>query len=125
MAPGSRTLAEAVEHYRGLTARLLGCLTSEYVVVSAYHAADPPHQLALLDLAKLRAAHPLRLSVGEHYEARERSRWRPARDVGLAADLVRAPRGRGRLDAPSARPAGSAPPARRARGYGLRWGRRR
>lgn len=66
MAPGSRTPAEAVEHYRGLTARLLGCLTSEYVVVSAYHTADPPHQLELLDLAKLRAAHPLRLSVGEH-----------------------------------------------------------
>jgi hypothetical protein len=71
MAPGSRTPAEAVEHYRGRTARLLACLTNEHVVVSAYHTADPPHQLELSDLAKLRAPHPLRLSVGEHYEARE------------------------------------------------------
>jgi hypothetical protein len=77
MAPGSRTPAEAVEHYRGRTARLLACVTSEHVVVSAYHAANPPHQLELSDLAKLRAPHLLRLSIGEHYEAREEADgWR-------------------------------------------------
>jgi len=46
-------------------------VTSEHVVVSAYHAADPPHQLELSDLAKLSAPHLLRLSVGEHYAVRE------------------------------------------------------
>jgi hypothetical protein len=79
MAPGSRsrTPAEAVEQYRGRTARLLACLTSEHVVVSAYHTADPPHQFELSDLAMLRAAHPLRLSVGEHYEVRQQADgWR-------------------------------------------------
>ncbi|HSZ14384.1 MAG TPA: hypothetical protein VK790_10165 [Solirubrobacteraceae bacterium] len=60
MAPRSRTPAEAIEHYRGRTARLLACVTREHVV-SACHAADPPHQLELSDLAKLRAPHLLRL----------------------------------------------------------------
>lgn len=67
----SRTLAEAIEHYRGRTVRLLSCVTSEHVVVSAYHASDAPQRLELADPAKLRSGHPLRLSVAEHYEVRE------------------------------------------------------
>jgi hypothetical protein len=54
----SRTPAEAVEHCRGRTVRLLWCVTSEHVVVSAYHASDVPQQLELSDTAKLRGAHP-------------------------------------------------------------------
>jgi hypothetical protein len=67
----SRTPAEAIEHYRGRTVRLLSSVTSEHVVVSAYHASDAPQRLELADPAKLRSGHPLRLSVAEHYEVRE------------------------------------------------------
>jgi hypothetical protein len=67
----SRTPAEAIEHYRGRTVRLLSCVTSEHVVVSAYHASGVPQQLELADPAKLRSGHSLRLSVAEHYEVHE------------------------------------------------------
>jgi hypothetical protein len=72
MPPRSRTPAEAIERYRGRTVRLLSCVTTEHVVVSAYHASDDaPHQLELADPAKLRSAHPLHLNLAEHYEVHE------------------------------------------------------
>ncbi len=49
----SKTPAEAVEHYRGKTVRLLPCVTS-VDVVSAYRLSDAPHELELADTAKMR-----------------------------------------------------------------------
>jgi hypothetical protein len=50
----SKTPAEAVEHYRGKTVRLLSCVTSVHVVARAYHLSDKPHELELADTAKMR-----------------------------------------------------------------------
>lgn len=66
----SRTPAEAVEHYRGRTVRLLSCVTSVHVVVRAYHASDAPHQLELADTAKMRGG-PFSFDVAEQYEVRQ------------------------------------------------------
>jgi hypothetical protein len=46
----SKTPAEAVEHYRGRTVRLLSCVTSVHVV----NLSDTPHELELADTAKMR-----------------------------------------------------------------------
>jgi hypothetical protein len=70
MPPPSRTPAEAVEHYRGRTVRLLSCVTSVHVVVRAYHASDAPHQLELADTAKMRGG-PFSFDVAEQYEVRQ------------------------------------------------------
>jgi hypothetical protein len=74
----SKTPAEAVEHYRGRTVRLLSCLTSVHVVVRAYHLSDKPHQLELADTAKMRGG-PLSIDVAEEYELRQGADgWRVA-----------------------------------------------
>jgi hypothetical protein len=70
MAPPSRTPAEAVEHYRGRTARLLSCLTTVHVVVGAYHVSDVPLKLELADVAKIRGG-SLSIDVAEEYEVRQ------------------------------------------------------
>jgi hypothetical protein len=76
MPPTSRTPAEAVEHYRGRTVRLLSCVTSVHVVVRAYHLSDRPHQLELADTAKMRGGR-LSIDVAEEYEIRkEPDGWR-------------------------------------------------
>jgi hypothetical protein len=75
-----RTPAEAIEHSRGRTVRLLSCVTSEHIVVSAYYASDVPQRLELSDTAKLRGAHPLRLDVAYH--------WHQALFAGVLADLA-------------------------------------
>ena len=62
MAPPSRTPAEAVERYRGRTARLLSCLTTVHVVVRAYYVSDVPLKLELADVAKIRGG-PLSIDV--------------------------------------------------------------
>ena len=49
----SKTPVETVEHYRGKTMRLLSCVTSVHVVVSAYHLSDTPHELELADTAEM------------------------------------------------------------------------
>lgn len=73
MAPPSDNPAEAVEHYRGRTVRLLSCLTSAHTTVSGYHAADHPHRLLLArgDAARLHAEPRLTLLVTEQYEVRQ------------------------------------------------------
>jgi hypothetical protein len=53
MPHASKTPAEAIEHYRGKTVRLLSCVTSVHVVVSAYHLSDTPHELELADTAEM------------------------------------------------------------------------
>jgi hypothetical protein len=63
----SKTPAEAVEHYRGRTVRLLSCVTSVHVVARAYHLSDAPHELELADTAKMRGG-PLSIDVAEEYE---------------------------------------------------------
>jgi hypothetical protein len=70
MPPTSKTPAEAVEHYRGRTVRLLSCVTSVHVVVRAYHLSDVPHELELADTAKMRGG-PLSIDVAEEYEVRQ------------------------------------------------------
>jgi hypothetical protein len=70
MPPASGTPAEAVEHYRGRTVRLLSCVTSVHVVVRAYHLSDVPHELELADTAKMRDG-PLAIDVAEEYEVRQ------------------------------------------------------
>jgi hypothetical protein len=70
MPHASRTPAEAVEHYRGRTVRLLSCVTSVHAVVGAYHAASAPHQLELADTAKMRGG-PLSFDVAEYYDVRQ------------------------------------------------------
>src|ERR1700686_450817 len=70
MPHASKTPAEAVEHYRGRTVRLLSCVTSVHVVVRAYHLSDRPHQLELADTAKMRGG-PLSIDVAEEYEVRQ------------------------------------------------------
>jgi hypothetical protein len=69
MAPPSRTPAEAVEHYRGRTVRLLSSVTSAHTTVSGYHAADHPHRLLLADgdTVRLHAEQRLTLRVVEGY----------------------------------------------------------
>lgn len=73
MAPPSKAPAEAVEHYRGRTVRLLSCLTSAHTTVSGYHAGDHPHRLLLArgDAARLQAEPGLTLLVTEQYEVRQ------------------------------------------------------
>jgi hypothetical protein len=73
MAPPSRAPAEAVEHYRGRTARLLSCLTTVHVVIRAYHVSDVPLKLELArgDAARLHADPRLTLLVTEQYEVRQ------------------------------------------------------
>ena len=72
----SKTPAEAVEHYRGRTVRLLSCVTSVHVVVRAYHLSDAPHELELADTAKMRGG-PLSIDVAEEYEVRQDAEgWR-------------------------------------------------
>ena len=68
----SRTPAEAVEHYRSRTVRLLSCITNAHVVVSGYHAATVPHRLSLADSdpVRLRGEQQLTLDVAEHYRVR-------------------------------------------------------
>lgn len=70
MPHASKTSAEAVEHYRGRTVRLLSCVTSVHVVVRAYHVSSEPHQLELADTAKMRGG-PLSIDVAEEYEVRQ------------------------------------------------------
>lgn len=70
MPDTSKTPAEAIEHYRGRTVRLLSCVTSVHVVVGAYHVSDTPQQLELADTAKMRGA-PLSIDVAERYEVRQ------------------------------------------------------
>src|ERR1700691_3251841 len=70
MPPTSKTPAEAVEHYRGRTVRLLSCVTSVHVVVRAYHLSDVPHDYELADTAKMRGG-PLSIDVAEEYEVRK------------------------------------------------------
>lgn len=72
----SKTPAEAVEHYRGRTVRLLSCVTSVHVVARAYHLSDKPHELELADTAKMRGG-PLSIDVAEEYEVRQDAEgWR-------------------------------------------------
>ena len=68
----SRTPADAVEHYRSRTVRLLSCITNAHVVVSGYHAAPIPHRLSLADSdsVRLRGDQHLTLDVAEHYRVR-------------------------------------------------------
>jgi hypothetical protein len=66
----SKTPAEAVEHYRGRTVRLLSCVTSVHVVARAYHLSDKPHELELADTAKMHGG-PLSIDVAEEYEIRQ------------------------------------------------------
>jgi hypothetical protein len=61
----SRTAAEAIERYRGRTVRLLSCVTTAHVVVSAYHASEIPHRLSLADPVRLRGEARLTLDVTE------------------------------------------------------------
>jgi hypothetical protein len=65
--------AEAVEHYRGRTVRLLSCVTSAHITVSGYHASDLPHRLLLSDgdAVRLRAEPRLTIEVAEQYEVRQ------------------------------------------------------
>jgi hypothetical protein len=69
----SRTPAEAVEHYRSQTARLLSCITNAHVVVSGYHVGAAQHRLALADSdpVRLRGEQHLSLDVAEHYRVRD------------------------------------------------------
>jgi hypothetical protein len=74
----SKTPAEAVEHYRGRTVRLLSCVTSVHVVARAYHLSDTPHELELADTAKMPGG-PLSIDVAEEYEVRQDADgWRVA-----------------------------------------------
>jgi hypothetical protein len=74
----SKTPAEAVEHYRGRTVRLLSCVTSIHVVARAYHLSDEPHELELADTAKMHGG-PLSIDVAEEYEVRQDADgWRVA-----------------------------------------------
>lgn len=76
MPHASKTPAEAVEHYRGRTVRLLSCVTSVHVVVRAFRLSDAPHELELADTAKMRGG-PLSIDVAEEYEVRQdRDGWR-------------------------------------------------
>jgi hypothetical protein len=70
MPHASKTPAEAVEHYRGRTVRLLSCVSSVHVVVRAYHLSDTPHGLELADTAKMHGG-PLSIDVAEEYEVRQ------------------------------------------------------
>ena len=70
MPHASKTPAEAVEHYRGRTVRLLSCVTAVHVVVRAYHLSDTPHDLELADTAKMRGG-PFSIDVAEEYEVRQ------------------------------------------------------
>ncbi len=70
MPHASKTPAEAVEHYRGRTVRLLSCVTAVHVVVRAYHLSDMPHDLELADTAKMRGG-PFSVDVAEEYEVRQ------------------------------------------------------
>ncbi len=58
-----RTGAEAVEHYRGRTVRLLSCVTSAHTTVSGYHASGLPHRLSLADGDPVRLRGELRLTL--------------------------------------------------------------
>jgi hypothetical protein len=72
----SKTPAEAVEHYRGRTVRLLSCVTSVHVVARAYHLSDKPHELELADTAKMHGG-PLSIDVAEEYEVfQDADGWR-------------------------------------------------
>jgi hypothetical protein len=73
MPHASSTPAEAVEHYRGRTVRLLSCVTSAHTTVSGYHASDVPHRLLLSDgdAMRLRAEPRLTIEVAEQYEVRQ------------------------------------------------------
>jgi hypothetical protein len=75
----SRTPAEAVEHYRGRTARLLASLTNAHAAVSGYHASGGPHRLLLADgdAVRLHTEPRLTINVAEQYEVRQDSAgWR-------------------------------------------------
>lgn len=79
MAAPSRTPAEAVEHYRARTVRLLSSVTSAHTTVSGYHAADRPHRLLLADgdTVRLRAEQRLMLRVVKEYRlSQDSDGWR-------------------------------------------------
>jgi hypothetical protein len=69
----SRTPAEAVEHYRGQTVRLLSCVTTAHTTVGGYHASELPHRLSLSDgdPAPLRGEPHLTLDVTEQFRVFE------------------------------------------------------
>lgn len=56
--------------------RLLSCVTSEHVVVSAYHASTFRISSKLSDTAKSRGAHPLRLDYHWHPDGESLITWR-------------------------------------------------